>query len=123
MVGFRLYPKEMPFNVYDMQKYFSSMDKDGSQTIEYTEFVQALMNQAEMSTEENLKAAFGFFDCDGNGLIDAKEMKIIFDRENSYIDQNAIQAMLDEVDQSKDGMLNFKEFKRITVEAYKHNKA
>lgn len=112
-MGFRYYPQDMPFSIYDMHEIFNKMDMDHSGTIEYSEFLEALMSKAEIANEENLKAAFAFFDSDNNGFIEAKDMRLIFERASNLSDQASLQHMIDEADESKDGKLDFKEFKKI----------
>lgn len=54
---------------------FKAVDTDNSGYIEYQEFVTAAINQKEMTTNENLLAAFKMFDKDGSGVITADDIR------------------------------------------------
>ena len=111
LMGFRLFPGEMPFSLKDADEMFTTMDKDGSGTIEYSEFLQALISKAELTNEMNLKAAFAFFDSDGNGYITASELIPLFSNNVSKIACIDIQKIIDEADIKKDGKIEYEEFK------------
>ena len=51
----------------EVDKLFSSIDTDGSGTIDYTEFVIATMNEKTLLQDEKLRAAFKMFDKVGCG--------------------------------------------------------
>lgn len=61
----------------EVEKMFKSVDSDNSGFIDYTEFVVAAMNEAEMTSNEFLQAAFKMFDKDGSGIISADEIKSV----------------------------------------------
>ncbi|CAA0827819.1 Calcium-dependent protein kinase 11 [Striga hermonthica] len=50
-------------------------DTDNSGTIEYGEFLAATLHMNKMEREENLLAAFSFFDKDGSGYITIDELQ------------------------------------------------
>ena len=51
-----------PPKVDEIDKLFSSIDTDGSGTIDYTEFVIATLNEKTLLQDEKLRAAFKMFD-------------------------------------------------------------
>lgn len=50
-------------------------DIDNSGTIDYGEFLAATLHMNKMEREENLLAAFSFFDKDGSGYITIDELQ------------------------------------------------
>lgn len=50
-------------------------DIDNNGTIEYGEFIAATLHLNKMEREENLIAAFSFFDRDGSGYITIDELQ------------------------------------------------
>lgn len=56
-------------------KYLYQADIDNSGTIDYGEFLAATLHMNKMEREENLLAAFTFFDKDGSGYITIDELQ------------------------------------------------
>jgi calcium-dependent protein kinase len=54
---------------------FKEIDTDGNGAIDYSEFLMATMNEAQLLSQEKLKAAFKMFDKDGSGTISKDEIK------------------------------------------------
>ncbi|KAI8022961.1 Calcium-dependent protein kinase 4 [Camellia lanceoleosa] len=54
---------------------FYKPDIDNSGTIDYGEFIAAMLHINKMEREENLIAAFSFFDKDGSGYITIDELQ------------------------------------------------
>ena len=54
---------------------FWQADIDNSGTIDYGEFLAATLHVNKMEREENLVAAFSFFDKDGSGYITIDELQ------------------------------------------------
>jgi calcium-dependent protein kinase len=64
-------------NKEDVLKIFDSVDIDKSGFIEYSEFLEASINEKQLLTDEKLLSAFKKFDKDGSGTIQAQEIKEI----------------------------------------------
>ena len=92
----------------ELDRLFSSVDIDGSGFIDYSEFIMATMNEKKNISEEKLQAAFKTFDKDGNGTISADEVKEVMGLSN--LDDSAIKDIIDQVDENKDGEIQFDEF-------------
>ena len=58
-----------------MTRQFNEVDIDGSGYIEFTEWLVAAINKRTLITEEKLQLAFGLFDRDGGGSINAHEVR------------------------------------------------
>merc|ERR1719443_782770 len=88
------------------ESVFDSVDTDGSQEIDYTEWVAAAIHESTCRSEQTLLAAFRVFDIDGDGTIDEKE----FARVLAQTPQD-IASLLPQYDTNGDGVIDFEEFK------------
>jgi len=61
----------------EVNKIMEMVDLDKSGSIDYTEFVAATLDRKKLINKERLEQAFNMFDKDGNGTIDASELKEI----------------------------------------------
>jgi len=86
---------------------FDAIDTDGSQEIEYTEWLAAAAHESAVNDQAAL-AAFRCFDLDGDGSIDAKELAHVLAQTPEEID-----LLLPEVDVNGDGVIDFSEFRRL----------
>ena len=59
----------------EVTRQFNEVDIDGSGYIEFTEWLVAAINKRTLITEEKLQLAFGLFDRDGGGSINAHEVR------------------------------------------------
>jgi hypothetical protein len=69
----------------------------------------------ERDPEKELKDAFSVFDSDGSGSIDRKELKRLMKKLGQALTEAELDAMMDEVDTDKDGVISFEEFKSMMV--------
>ncbi|CAE8648810.1 unnamed protein product, partial [Polarella glacialis] len=87
---------------------FESVDTDGSDSIEYTEFLAAALKEGAMRCEEAIQAAFRVFDADGSGKISAAEFeRIVRDTPSE------IARLLPEIDLNGDGEIDLDEFRQL----------
>ena len=94
----------------EVDKIFENIDYDNNGTISFDEFVKAAIDKKKLITEEKLKAAFALFDRNGDGDIEAKELKEVIGDENNSEDNVWVQ-MIEEVDLDGNGVIDFEEFK------------
>ncbi|KAG5078006.1 hypothetical protein JHK82_056701 [Glycine max] len=83
-------------------------DIDNNGTIDYGEFLAATLHLNKMEREENLVAAFAYFDKDGSGYITIEEIQQAckdFGLGNLHLDE-----IINEIDQDNDGRINYAEF-------------
>ncbi|KAL2636052.1 hypothetical protein R1flu_007531 [Riccia fluitans] len=84
----------------------ADVDRDGA--IDYGEFIAATINLNKIEREENLFAAFSYFDKDKSGYITVDELQ------QACLDHNLgdvhIDEMIREVDQDNDGRIDYNEF-------------
>jgi len=91
-----------------VESIFDSLDTDGSQEIEYTEWVAAALNEGAYQSEEALRSAFRIFDLDGDGTIDCSEIGRVMKQT-----PEEIAGFLPDFDANGDGVLDFEEFKKV----------
>ncbi|KAH9293361.1 hypothetical protein KI387_041435, partial [Taxus chinensis] len=66
--------------------------------------------------EEDLKEAFGVFDEDGDGFICAKELQGVLSR-LGLAEAKDVRNMIHSVDENRDGLVDFLEFKHMMTQA------
>jgi calcium-dependent protein kinase len=99
----------------EVDELFNTVDTDKNGYIEYSEFIVASMSSKKNMSEEKLTAAFKLFDTDGNGTISADELKHVLSSSNKISDA-AIDEILNQADENKDGEINFEEFCKLMSE-------
>ena len=98
----------------EVDKIFSNIDYDNNGTISFDEFVKAAIDKKKLLTDEKLRAAFSLFDRNGDGDIEAKELKeVIGDGDENNIEDNVWLKMIEEVDLDGNGVIDFEEFKTM----------
>ena len=93
----------------EVEQMFDSVDIDRSGFIDYSEFVIAAMNEKTLLTNEKLHGAFKMFDKDGSGYISKDEIKEILSF-GQKLDDEAVNAIVKQVDANGDGQISFEEF-------------
>eukprot|EP00928_Gymnodinium_smaydae_P058529 TRINITY_DN4172_c0_g2_i1.p1 TRINITY_DN4172_c0_g2~~TRINITY_DN4172_c0_g2_i1.p1 ORF type:complete len:654 (+),score=140.86 TRINITY_DN4172_c0_g2_i1:57-2018(+) len=91
-----------------IETVFSSVDTDGSEEIEYSEFLAATLEEGARRSEQAMRDAFNTFDLDGSGKISLAEFARIMNEP-----EETIQKLLPEFDRDRDGEIDFDEFKAI----------
>lgn len=83
-------------------------DVDNSGTIDYGEFIAAMLHLNKVQKEDHLFAAFSYFDTDGSGCITRDELQQAcekFGLQDVHLDD-----IIREVDQDNDGRIDYSEF-------------
>ena len=100
--------------IVDLEEILKNIDSDSNGYIEYEEFIVATINKNLLLTENNLKEAFNYFDKNGSGLLDQKEVKgLLVMLYKKDVCQKEIQKIINDLDTNKDGEISFDEFKLI----------
>lgn len=98
-----------------------SVDADGNGTVDFNEFLR-MMSQSrsyrrqnseatrKRSEEEEMRQAFRIFDIDGNGYIDAKELKITMCNLGEDLTDRDVKRMMKSADKNGDGRIDYEEF-------------
>ena len=59
----------------EVDRIMANADSDGNGWIDYSEFIRATIDKRKLLSKERLRAAFGLFDKDDNGYINASEIR------------------------------------------------
>ena len=92
---------------------FSKVDADKNGFISYDEFIRASIDKNKILSEEKLKAAYKLFDKNGDGTIEAKEIKEVLGKDLVYDNENIWDDIVKEVDENGDGLISYEEFKTM----------
>ncbi|GAA0186638.1 non-receptor serine/threonine protein kinase [Lithospermum erythrorhizon] len=84
-------------------------DVDHSGTIDYGEFLAATLHMNKIEREENLLAAFSFFDKDGSGYITTDEIQQAC-QDFGLGDNVCLEDIIKEIDTDNDGRIDYGEF-------------
>ncbi|GLT49985.1 hypothetical protein SLA2020_235040 [Shorea laevis] len=92
----------------EIKSLMDAADIDNNGTIDYGEFLAATLHLNKMEREENVIAAFTFFDKDGSGYITIDELQQAC--KDFGIDDVQLDEMMKEIDQDNDGRIDYGEF-------------
>jgi len=100
--------KEIPA---DLEQILEHVDSDGSGIIDYTEFLAATLDKRVYIQEDVCWSAFRLFDRNGNGQISPDELRAVLEQgEVKDVCGDVIAKIIQEVDTSGDGLIDFEEF-------------
>ncbi|EOD27080.1 hypothetical protein EMIHUDRAFT_434941 [Emiliania huxleyi CCMP1516] len=98
----------------EIKKMIDEIDKDGSGTIEFDEFLQMMTQKmGEKDSREEILKAFRLFDDDDTGKITFSNLKRVAKELGENMTDEELQEMIDEADRDGDGEINEEEFLRI----------
>ncbi|XP_020237835.1 calcium-dependent protein kinase 20 [Cajanus cajan] len=83
-------------------------DVDNSGTIDYGEFIAAMLHLNKIQKEDHLYAAFTYFDKDGSGYITRDELQHAC--EQFGLKDYQLDEIMREIDQDNDGRIDYSEF-------------
>ena len=92
-----------------LNKIIEEMDSNSDGIISYEEFLRVALNQKMILDEKNLRLAFDKFDLNKDGKLSKEEIQMILG--TSGFDY--ITALLQIIDNNKDGYISFDEFKTL----------
>ena len=104
--------------IEETNKIFNKVDADGNGTISYDEFIRASIDKQKLISEERLKAAYKLFDKNGDGNIEAKEIKEVLGGVGVK-DEKIWDNIIKEVDENGDGVISYEEFKKMMYQLCK----
>ena len=90
------------------------VDTDGSQTIDYSEFVAATVLQKQMLTKQTVETAFSVLDKDASGTLSVKELQALL---GDAVEggEPALKKLIAQADTNHDGELSLKEFTELLL--------
>ena len=102
----------------DWDTVITSIDTNRDGVIDYDEFMTAAADREKLLNTTNLKNAFKALDKNGNGKIEAEEIKGAFANGNidklSFhgvdVNENFWEKLMTELDENKDGEISYEEF-------------
>lgn len=101
----------------EVLKILRENDKDGRGLIEFDSFsklmTERIVNRDPM---EEIRKAFKLFDDDGTGKISLRNLRRVAKELGENVDDEELQAMIDEFDLDQDGEINEQEFIAIMQE-------
>jgi calcium-dependent protein kinase len=86
------------------------IDANGNGLIDYTEFIAACLHSYSYLQDTQLRAAFSFFDKDGNGTINRDELREVLESDDFALKEEEIQRIIAGVDINGDGEIDYLEF-------------
>ncbi|PNY01166.1 calcium-dependent protein kinase sk5-like protein, partial [Trifolium pratense] len=92
----------------EIKSLMDAADIDNNGTIDYGEFLAATLHLNKMEREENLVAAFAYFDKDGSGYITIDELQQA--SKDFGLGEVHLDDMIKEIDQDNDGRIDYAEF-------------
>lgn len=84
--------------------------------LNYTEFIGAVIDWNSNLNEEKMWNLFKYFDVNNTGFITKEDLKEATSREGRRLKNEELEAMISEIDQSKNGTINFEDFKKMMVD-------
>lgn len=97
---------------FDIEKIIEECDADGSDYIDYSEFLTAAMDWHSHISGKKLKTAFQTFDLNGDGKIDLAELKEMI---GGALDEQIYKEILKQADSNGDGVVDYEEFEEICM--------
>ncbi|KAH9513637.1 putative N-acetyltransferase 8B, partial [Bulinus truncatus] len=101
------------------------LDKNGNGKIEYREFKAFMLDEMRRSEESPLeqekaiRLAFKVFDQNGDGVIDASELRTAMKNLGEPLSDRELDDMMKEADIDKDGKINYEEFIKVWLQSSK----
>ncbi|CAK84907.1 unnamed protein product (macronuclear) [Paramecium tetraurelia] len=92
---------------------FEQADVNGSNQIDYTEFVIAFAKKEQIMAQNKLEKAFKLFDKDGNGQISKQELQDIMG--GVQLSDNQWSSVFGELDLNGDGVVTLQEFTEMLI--------
>ena len=94
---------------------FRNIDNDSNGMIESEEFIRACINPIIFNSPNYLSSAFSYFDKDNDGSISVEEVEEKFFQcsNKSQSARTKLQAMFNQIDTNKDGIISYDEFSNM----------
>lgn len=100
----------------ELLEMINEVDVDGSGKIKFQAFLELYKRKKNDSdSEEDLIEAFKVFDKDGNGIIEASELRHILMNIGNKLSEEEADEMVREVDIDGDGLINYHELVKILI--------
>ena len=102
----------------ELRELISEVDKDGSNAIDFSEFVRMMSKKMkDTESEEEIIDAFKVFDKSGDGLISAVELRHVLTNLGEKLSEEEVDEMLQEANIDSDGNINYNDFVKMMMSA------
>ncbi|KAJ3211395.1 Calcium-binding component of the spindle pole body (SPB) half-bridge [Entophlyctis luteolus] len=102
----------------DVLKILREFDKDGQGLIEFADFNKVMTEKIlDRDPLEEIRKAFQLFDDDNTGKISVRNLRRVAKEIGENLDDDELQAMIDEFDLDQDGEINEQEFIAIMTDS------
>ncbi|KAJ3416527.1 Calcium-binding component of the spindle pole body (SPB) half-bridge [Chytridiales sp. JEL 0842] len=102
----------------EVLKILREFDKDGQGLIEFDDFNKVMTERIlDRDPIEEIRKAFQLFDDDGTGKISLRNLRRVAKEIGESLDDEELQAMIDEFDLDQDGEINEQEFIAIMTDS------
>ncbi|CAD8178376.1 unnamed protein product [Paramecium pentaurelia] len=109
--------KALGFNASkeEVQKMVEQIDRDGSGTIEFQEFVEMMKKKMleDKNVEVEIEKAFNYFDDDNEGAIDLEKLRRVAADLGEECDEQTLKDMIYAADLDQDGKVSKDEFMMV----------
>ncbi|XP_060570280.1 uncharacterized protein LOC132728623 isoform X2 [Ruditapes philippinarum] len=104
----------------EVQEMIDEVDSEGTGNLDFESFLNILASRKfdDEDHEDALKEAFRMFDRDGNGYIDAEELRICMINLGEKLTLEEVEEMIREVDIDYDGRMDYQEFVKLMCSKY-----
>ncbi|KAI9330263.1 hypothetical protein DFJ73DRAFT_954642 [Zopfochytrium polystomum] len=102
----------------EVLKILREYDKAGQGTIDFDDFSKVMTERIlDRDPLEEIRKAFQLFDDDGTGKISLRNLRRVAKEIGENLDDEELQAMIDEFDLDQDGEINEQEFMAIMTDS------
>ncbi|XP_052271953.1 neo-calmodulin-like [Dreissena polymorpha] len=104
----------------EIQEMIDDVDPEDTGCLDFDSFLNIVASRKfdDEDHEDALKEAFRMFDKDGNGYIDAEELRVCMMNLGEKLTLEEVEEMIREVDIDFDGRMNYEEFVQLMCSKY-----
>ena len=116
-------------SLFELKNIINLLDTDGSESIEYQEFLRALCDKDSLLNKENLRAVFDIIDKDKKGYANIEDIKqFIIGSGNSNLKGSTIKVLEEHINMDENSKMTFEQFydlirnEKVETNCLKRNK-
>lgn len=98
----------------ELADMINSIDTDGNGVISFIEFVKLMVSKSRNAdSEEELREAFRVFDRNGDGYVNAAELRHVLTHIGEKLDEDEVDDLLREADIDGEGQIKYADFVKV----------